>query len=237
MFQWIAPFYSLSRHSCSTNLLTTFEIWVSVTVFIGNDVTFPNWLIGLLLNPCPACILDELYQEKFLTHPCYDLGPMDMTTRLVLQMKRGFESRVQYELRNDRRSYDQELVRPSTALLCGTSSPVLGEPRTRILRFLRTVVLSFVVLVDCSLATWAKSASCVKIELAIWSARSTKPRSKIILGTIERFETLRWNLWQHRGFKNFLSTSFCSRGRRIQHAGNRVKRLIEKFENLKNKIR
>ena len=33
-----------------------------------------------------------------------------------------------------------------------------------------------------------------KIELAIWSTRSTKPRSKIILGTIERFEMLRGNL-------------------------------------------
>ena len=53
--------------------------------------------------------------------------------------------------------------------------------------------------------------SCTQIELAIWSTRSTKPRSKIILGTIERFERLRGNLWQHRGSQNLWSTSFRSR--------------------------
>ena len=31
----------------------------------------------------------------------------------------------------------------------------------------------------------------LEIELAIWSTRSTKPRRKIILGTIERFDKLR----------------------------------------------
>ena len=34
----------------------------------------------------------------------------------------------------------------------------------------------------------------LKIELAAWSARSTKPRRKIIFGTIKRFEQLRENL-------------------------------------------
>ena len=41
----------------------------------------------------------------------------------------------------------------------------------------------------------SESATCrVEIELAIWSTRSTKPRRKIILGTIQRSEKLRWNL-------------------------------------------
>ena len=40
-----------------------------------------------------------------------------------------------------------------------------------------------------------KSTTCrTKIEIALWSTRSTKPRRKIILGTIERFEKLRRNL-------------------------------------------
>ena len=41
----------------------------------------------------------------------------------------------------------------------------------------------------------SKSTTCrTKIELAIWSTRSTTPRRKIILGTIKRLEKLRWNL-------------------------------------------
>ena len=50
-----------------------------------------------------------------------------------------------------------------------------------------------------------------KIELAMRSTRSTKPRRKIILGTIERFEKLRENLYQHRASQNIWSTSFCGR--------------------------
>ena len=38
------------------------------------------------------------------------------------------------------------------------------------------------------------ATSRVKIELSIWSARSTEPRRNIILGTINRLEKLRWNL-------------------------------------------
>ena len=34
---------------------------------------------------------------------------------------------------------------------------------------------------------------------------------KIILGTIKRFEKLRWNQYQHRGIQSIWSTSFCSR--------------------------
>ena len=42
---------------------------------------------------------------------------------------------------------------------------------------------------------YSESSTCrAKIELPIWSTRSTKPRRKIILGTIERFEKLRGNL-------------------------------------------
>ena len=53
----------------------------------------------------------------------------------------------------------------------------------------------------------SKSATgCAKIELAIWSTRSTKPTSKITLGPIKRFEELRRNLEQRE---------------------NKVKRLIE----------
>ena len=41
----------------------------------------------------------------------------------------------------------------------------------------------------------SESTTCrTKIELAIWSTRSTKPTRKIILGTIERFQKLRGNL-------------------------------------------
>ena len=50
-----------------------------------------------------------------------------------------------------------------------------------------------------------------KIELAMRSTRSTKPRRKIILGTIERCEKLREKLYQHRASQNIWSTSFCSR--------------------------
>ena len=35
------------------------------------------------------------------------------------------------------------------------------------------------------------ATSRAKIELAIWSTRSTKPRRKVVLGTIKRFEKLR----------------------------------------------
>ena len=59
---------------------------------------------------------------------------------------------------------------------------------------------------------YSDSATCrTKIELAIWSTRSTKPRRKIILGTIKRFEKFQGNLEQHRGLQNIWSTSFCSR--------------------------
>ena len=54
------------------------------------------------------------------------------------------------------------------------------------------------------------ATGCTQIELAR-SPRSTKPRRKIILGTVKRFEELRWNLRQHRGLQNFWCTSFCSR--------------------------
>ena len=37
-----------------------------------------------------------------------------------------------------------------------------------------------------------------KIELAIWSTRSTKPRRKIILGPTKRIDESRGNLEQHR---------------------------------------
>ena len=50
-----------------------------------------------------------------------------------------------------------------------------------------------------------------KIELEIWSARSTKPRRKIIVGAIKRLENFRENLEQRRGPQNSLSFSFCSR--------------------------
>ena len=55
------------------------------------------------------------------------------------------------------------------------------------------------------------ATSRAKIGLTIWSTRSTKPRRKIILGTIKRFEKLRWNLQQHRGLQNYWRTSLCSR--------------------------
>ena len=55
------------------------------------------------------------------------------------------------------------------------------------------------------------ATNCVKIELAIWSARSTKSRHKIILGHTKRIEELRRNLEQRRGPQNSWSTSFCSR--------------------------
>ena len=40
------------------------------------------------------------------------------------------------------------------------------------------------------------ATSCVKIELAMWSTRSTEPKRKIILGTIKRFTTVDLhNIW------------------------------------------
>ena len=55
------------------------------------------------------------------------------------------------------------------------------------------------------------ATGCTQIELAIRSTRSTIPRRKIILGTIERFGKLQGNLFQHCGLQNFWSTSFISR--------------------------
>ena len=75
----------------------------------------------------------------------------------------------------------------------------------------------------------SKIATCrTKIELAMRSTRSTKPRRKIILGTIERFEEVRGNLWQHCGLQNIWSTSFCSRaaGHNTREQGQEVHREV-----------
>ena len=73
------------------------------------------------------------------------------------------------------------------------------------------------------------ATSRAKIELAIWSTRSTKPICKISLGTIKRCEKLRRNLKQHRG----VPLSAVEAQNTILE--NKVKRLIEKFENHKHK--
>ena len=76
------------------------------------------------------------------------------------------------------------------------------------------------------------ATSCVYIELAGWSARSTKPRRKIFLGTIERFEKLRGirtNTVDHRIAGVPLS---AVEPLNTMHYNN-VKRSIEKFENHK----
>ena len=57
----------------------------------------------------------------------------------------------------------------------------------------------------------SESATCrAKIELAIWSTRSTKPRRKIILGPTKRFEELRRNLEKRRWLQNSWHTTFDS---------------------------
>ena len=64
---------------------------------------------------------------------------------------------------------------------------------------------------------------------------STKPRRKIILGPIKRFEELRWNLEQRRWLQNFWHTTYDSRAAGYDTWENKVKKLIEKFENHQHK--
>ena len=73
-----------------------------------------------------------------------------------------------------------------------------------------------------------------KIELAFLSTRSTKPRRKIILGTIKRFEKLRElcnNTVDHR----ILGVPLSAVEQQNTTRENKVNRLIEKFENHKQK--
>ena len=68
----------------------------------------------------------------------------------------------------------------------------------------------------------------------VWSIKSTKPRRKIIFGTIERFETLREicnNIVGHR----IPGVPLSAVEQQNTTRENKVKRLIEKFENHKQK--
>ena len=79
------------------------------------------------------------------------------------------------------------------------------------------------------------ATSCAKIELAMQSTRSTKPRRKIILGTIKRFKELRGNLEKRRWLQNSWPTTFDSWTAGYNTWENKVKKLIEKFENHQHK--
>ena len=74
--------------------------------------------------------------------------------------------------------------------------------------------------------------SCTQIELAMRCTRSTRPRSKIILGPTKRFAELRRNLEQRRGLPNSWHTTFNS-GTAGYNAY--IKKLIEKFEKHQHK--
>ena len=77
----------------------------------------------------------------------------------------------------------------------------------------------------------SKSATgCTQIELAIRSTRSTKPRRTIILGPTRRCEELRWNpFWRISG----VPLSAVEQQETTRE--NKVKKLIEKFENHQHK--
>ena len=70
------------------------------------------------------------------------------------------------------------------------------------------------------------------IELAILSTRSRKPRRKIILGTIERFEKL-WEICNNTVDHRIAGVPLSTVEHKNTTRENKVKRLIEQFENHK----
>ena len=79
------------------------------------------------------------------------------------------------------------------------------------------------------------ATSRAQIELAAWSTKSTKPRRKIILGTIKRFEKLRVKPWKNAVDCRILGVPRSTVEQQNTTRENKVKRLIEKFENHKHK--
>ena len=74
------------------------------------------------------------------------------------------------------------------------------------------------------------ATGCSQIELAIRSTRFTKPRRKIILGTIKLFEKLWWNLHYRKSGAPLSAVEQQSRTRE-----NKVAKLIGLFENHQHK--
>ena len=74
------------------------------------------------------------------------------------------------------------------------------------------------------------ATSRAKIELAMWSTRSTKPRRKIILGTIKRFESYR-EICNNAVDYRIPGIPLSTVEQQDTTRDNKAKKLIEKFEN------